>query len=309
MLNILKQACSEIEPDISIVKMAGIMGRLRSWYKNLFDPEYKQLINQLRNNSDNIKNNIQSLYRHLEKIDESIKNGDVDTYNYSLGTIKEISKQLVSELDKISLESEAIENKKGPDLGNYQRIIITERNKQLQKVRIVNALNKGGISEDVVKEITDNPNNFNALLSSIENSLLQGKILESGLAKAEEGVDRNGELWVSIEGNVATIGISDFAVKALTDLVFIELPKVGRQLKAGEPFGVVESVKAASDMYSPVSGEVIEANAKLADDLGKLSDDPFGAGWLIKVQVADGATPAGLMNRTEYEQHWSTRAH
>ena len=115
--------------------------------------------------------------------------------------------------------------------------------------------------------------------------------------------------WVSIDGTVATIGISDFAVKALTDLVFIELPKVGRSLKAGEAFGVVESVKAASDMYAPVAGEVIEVNSKLPDDLGKLSDDPFGAGWLIKLRVAEGTAPAGLMNRGEYEQHWATRAH
>jgi glycine cleavage system H protein len=114
--------------------------------------------------------------------------------------------------------------------------------------------------------------------------------------------------WVAFEGNVATIGISDFAVKALTDLVFIELPKVGRQLKIGEAFGVVESVKAASDMYSPISGEVVESNTRLSDDLGKLSDDPFGAGWLIKVRVKDEGAPAGLMTRAEYEQHWATRA-
>ena len=115
--------------------------------------------------------------------------------------------------------------------------------------------------------------------------------------------------WVSISGDVATIGISDFAVKALTDLVFIELPKAGRQLKAGDSLGVVESVKAASDMYSPVAGEVIESNSRLVDDLGKLSDDPFGAGWLLKLRVAPGTIPAGLMSRAEYEQHWATRAH
>lgn len=115
--------------------------------------------------------------------------------------------------------------------------------------------------------------------------------------------------WVHLDGEVATIGITDFAVKALTDLVYIDLPAVGRKLKAGEPFGVVESVKAASDMYSPVSGEVIESNAKLADDLGKLSDDPFGAGWLIKVKVADRHLPAELMDRAGYEKHWSTRSH
>lgn len=115
--------------------------------------------------------------------------------------------------------------------------------------------------------------------------------------------------WVSIAGDVATIGITDFAVKALTDLVYIDLPAVGKKLKAGEPFGVVESVKAASDMYSPVTGEVIESNAKLGDDLGILSDDPFGAGWLIKVKVADKTLAPDLMDRAGYEKHWATRAH
>jgi glycine cleavage system H protein len=115
--------------------------------------------------------------------------------------------------------------------------------------------------------------------------------------------------WVSLAGDVATVGISDFAVQALTDLVYIDLPKPGKQVKAGESFGVVESVKAASDMYSPVSGEVIEVNAKLADDLGKLSTDPFGAGWLLKVRVTAGSPATDLMDRTAYEQHWATRAH
>jgi glycine cleavage system H protein len=115
--------------------------------------------------------------------------------------------------------------------------------------------------------------------------------------------------WVSLSGDVATVGITDFAVKALTDLVYIDLPACGKKLKAGEPFGVVESVKAASDMYSPVTGEVIEANTKLADDLGKLSDDPFGAGWLIKVKVTDGNLSTDLMDRSAYEKHWASRAH
>jgi glycine cleavage system H protein len=115
--------------------------------------------------------------------------------------------------------------------------------------------------------------------------------------------------WVSLSGDVATVGITDFAVKALTDLVYIDLPPRGKKLKAGEPFGVVESVKAASDMYSPVAGEVIEANTKLADDLGRLSDDPFGAGWLIKVKVADHMVSPDLMDRAAYEKHWASRAH
>lgn len=115
--------------------------------------------------------------------------------------------------------------------------------------------------------------------------------------------------WVSLEGDVATIGISDFAVNALTDLVYIDLPNPGKRVEAGKPFGVVESVKAASDMYSPVAGEVIESNSKLADDLGKLSADPFGAGWLLKVKLADRQLPSGLMDRPAYEKHWAAREH
>src|SRR5690242_5050081 len=115
--------------------------------------------------------------------------------------------------------------------------------------------------------------------------------------------------WVALAGDVATVGITDFAVNALTDLVYIDLPSAGKKLKAGEPFGVVESVKAASDMYSPVTGEVIETNTKLGDDLAQLSEDPFGSGWLMKVKVSDRNLPGGLMDRAEYEKHWSTRAH
>ncbi len=115
--------------------------------------------------------------------------------------------------------------------------------------------------------------------------------------------------WVSLEGDIATVGITDFAVNALTDLVYIDLPLAGKKLKAGEPFGVVESVKAASDMYSPVTGEVVESNATLADDLGKLSDDPFGAGWMLKIKVVDQKLSADLLDRAGYEKHWATRAH
>lgn len=112
--------------------------------------------------------------------------------------------------------------------------------------------------------------------------------------------------WLLIEGDVATIGITDFAVQALTDLVYIDLPKVGKALKTGEVFGVVESVKAASDLYSPLTGEVVASNTKLADDLGKLSADPFGAGWLVKVKLA-GPVPGDLLDRAGYEAHWASR--
>jgi glycine cleavage system H protein len=109
--------------------------------------------------------------------------------------------------------------------------------------------------------------------------------------------------WVALEGKSATIGITDFAVRQLTDLVHIELPKVGRTIRQGETFGEVESVKAVSDLYAPLSGEITAVNDKLADDLGVLSDDPFGKGWVIKVTVTDPSSLAGLMDRKAYEAH------
>ena len=115
--------------------------------------------------------------------------------------------------------------------------------------------------------------------------------------------------WVKVDGHVATIGISDFAVKALTDLVYIDLPAVGRTLRASETFGVVESVKAASDLYSPVSGKVVAVNDKLANDLSKLSDDAFGTGWLIQVELANPAELSSLLDLREYTDQCAREAH
>lgn len=116
--------------------------------------------------------------------------------------------------------------------------------------------------------------------------------------------------WVRIEADgSATIGISDFAVKSLTDLVYLELPKLGKSLKAGDTFGVVESVKSANDLVSPVGGTVAAANTALADDLPTLSDDPFGKGWLIKLSSPTNPSDAGLMTRSAYEAHCGSEAH
>jgi len=109
--------------------------------------------------------------------------------------------------------------------------------------------------------------------------------------------------WIAVEGEIATVGITDLAVQALTDLVFIELPAKGKRVELGKTFGVVESVKAASDLYSPVTGEVVESNGKVANDLGMLSSDPFGAGWLMKVKLS-APLPADLLTRAEYEAHF-----
>jgi len=115
--------------------------------------------------------------------------------------------------------------------------------------------------------------------------------------------------WVSANGNVATIGISDFAVHALTDLVFIDLPKVGRSLAKGNVFGVVESVKAASDLYSPVDGTVTEVNSALEHDLATLTADPFEAGWMIKVQMKDASGLDGLMDEAAYKKFCESESH
>jgi glycine cleavage system H protein len=119
--------------------------------------------------------------------------------------------------------------------------------------------------------------------------------------------------WVSVasEGGqkVATIGLTSFAVEALTDLVFIELPKVGRQVKAEESFCEVESVKAVSDVYAPVAGEVIAANEKLADDLETLSKDPYGDGWIAKIKISDEAGLSKLMDYAAYQKQIAEEGH
>lgn len=115
--------------------------------------------------------------------------------------------------------------------------------------------------------------------------------------------------WIHVEGQVATIGISDFAVKALTDLVYVELPHPGDELTAGETFGEVESVKAVSDLYAPVSGTVVEVNETLADDLDALSEDPYGRGWMLKVRISDEANLQQLLDRTAYDEHCQSEDH
>ncbi len=106
--------------------------------------------------------------------------------------------------------------------------------------------------------------------------------------------------WARIEGNVATVGVTDHAQSALGDVVFVELPKVGRALKKGETFGVVESIKAVSDLYSPLDGKVLEVNAGLPDDPSAVNNDPYGAAWMVKIELA--GTPADLMDAAAYSQ-------
>jgi glycine cleavage system H protein len=115
--------------------------------------------------------------------------------------------------------------------------------------------------------------------------------------------------WVKVDGNVAVIGISDFAVHALTDLVFIDLPKIGRALRAGEVFGVVESVKAASDLYAPVAGVVKEVNSGLEQDLAQLTADPFSAGWMVKIEITDPTPLTSLMDEATYKKFCESDGH
>jgi glycine cleavage system H protein len=106
--------------------------------------------------------------------------------------------------------------------------------------------------------------------------------------------------WVLVEGDTATIGISDHAQQELGDIVYVDLPKVGAKLEQGASFGSVESVKAVSDVYAPVSGEVIEINATLADTPESLNQDPHGAAWLVKLKLSNPAEVAGLMSAADY---------
>lgn len=119
--------------------------------------------------------------------------------------------------------------------------------------------------------------------------------------------------WVAIaeEGGqkIATVGLTDFAVQALTDLVFIELPKAGQQATAGQSFCEVESVKAVSDIYAPVTGEVIAVNQALPDNLETLSNDPFGAGWIARIKVTDDSALKSLMDHAAYTKQCAEETH
>lgn len=115
--------------------------------------------------------------------------------------------------------------------------------------------------------------------------------------------------WVAVDGEVATVGITDFAVEQLTDLVYIDLPDVGASFSASEPFGEVESVKAVSDLYAPVSGEVIDVNKSLADDLAVLSEDPYEKGWMVKFRIAELSALDALMDRKAYDAHCKSEEH
>ena len=113
--------------------------------------------------------------------------------------------------------------------------------------------------------------------------------------------------WVRLEGDTATLGISDFAQDALNDLVYVQFKAVGTQLDAGDGVCEVESVKAASEVFSPIAGEIIEVNSVLEDSPETINADPYGAGWLVKIRVSDASALAGLMDVEAYKSYCESR--
>jgi glycine cleavage system H protein len=120
--------------------------------------------------------------------------------------------------------------------------------------------------------------------------------------------------WAAIEsdpsgGKIATVGITAFALEILTDLVFMALPEIGRQVRAGEPFGEIESVKAVSDLNSPLDGEITEVNSDMVNNLETLSKDPYQAGWLVKIKIGNEAGLADLLDYATYQKQCREEQH
>lgn len=115
--------------------------------------------------------------------------------------------------------------------------------------------------------------------------------------------------WAAIEDGVCTVGISQFAVELLTDVTYLELPAVGKRLKAGDEFGVVESVKSTSPLISPVTGEVSEVNAAVTKDNSLINSDPYGKGWLIRIKMDAGAKVDHLLSHEQYQQQIASEGH
>jgi len=108
--------------------------------------------------------------------------------------------------------------------------------------------------------------------------------------------------WVNVDGDTVTIGITDYAQGELGDIVFIELPDIGTKVKYMEPFGTIEAVKAVSDLFSPITGEIIEVNILLEGDAGIVNSDPYGEGWIIKVKIDDSSELDQLMDAANYQE-------
>lgn len=115
--------------------------------------------------------------------------------------------------------------------------------------------------------------------------------------------------WASLDGGVCTVGITQFAVDQLTDVVYIELPSLGDKVLSGQRFGTIESVKAVSDLYAPVSGEIVGVNDKLTADTSPIGEDPYGKGWMVRIKVDAGATLDHLKTLAQYQEQIATQGH
>jgi glycine cleavage system H protein len=115
--------------------------------------------------------------------------------------------------------------------------------------------------------------------------------------------------WAHLDGDTCTVGLTQFAVDQLTDIVYIDMPDVDDPVSAGDSFGEIESVKAVSDLYAPVSGDIVEVNEKLVNDPTLVSADPYGKGWLIKIKVEKGANLDHLMTLEQYQQQIASEEH
>lgn len=113
--------------------------------------------------------------------------------------------------------------------------------------------------------------------------------------------------WVRIEGDIATLGISDYAQDALNDLVYAEFKAVGDTLSVGDSFGEIESVKAASEVYSPIAGEIIEVNSELEGEPEMVNEDPYGNGWMVKIKITDASNLENLMDVDAYKEYCDNR--
>lgn len=129
------------------------------------------------------------------------------------------------------------------------------------------------------------------------------------MAQPEDRLYTKEHEWVKLDGAKAVIGITDHAQSALGDIVYVELPKVGASLDQGKTMGVVESVKAVSDIFAPLSGTVTEVNSSVVDDPAKVNGDPFGDGWLVKIDVADASQQKSLLDAAAYDAVVEAESH
>ncbi|KAK6725652.1 hypothetical protein RB195_004146 [Necator americanus] len=140
------------------------------------------------------------------------------------------------------------------------------------------------------------------LASCVERAVLQTRALSASAKLFAERKYTKKHEWVSVNGDMGTVGITDFAAEQLGDIVFVELPEVGTELKQGDTTGAVESVKAASDIYAPVSGKVTEKNAVLEKESGRINKSPFEEGWLYKLRLSNPKELTELLDEKEYEK-------